>query len=244
MRIDTDGWKRMAVIAAISTCAGLTQAASVPTDGLTFYAPLDGSYEAQAGEGSVTPNKNQSTQFVEGRFGEAVELAGEGRLYYPGTGTFNLSEGTVTMWANRNKAWKQAGEGYILMKAVAGPGWNKNSLYFMVTAHNQIRVWVWSNDQKQTLYMISPVPEQANEWVHLAFSYTDGEVRIYVNGEEGSYTGDGRGDPMMVMPSGNVKYLQIGSDYNHAFEGAIDEVRVYNRVLSPEEIKAVYTYTP
>jgi capsule polysaccharide export protein KpsC/LpsZ len=83
-----------------------------------------------------------------------------------------------------------------------------------------------------------------NEWYHLACTFRDGEVRIYVNGEEGSYTPDGKGDPMLVMPSGYVKHVQVGSDYNKAFGGVMDEVRIYNDALTPEQIKAIFEYQP
>ncbi|MDF3128765.1 LamG domain-containing protein [Kiritimatiellaeota bacterium B1221] len=208
--------------------------------GLTLHLSWNDSMEASTAAGIKTPTKDQSTQLVEGKSGKGVELTGSARLYYPGKDNFNIQEGTIAFWAKRNASWKQEDEGFILVKAIAGKGWNQDSFYFSITPHNQIRVWIWDHEKKQTLYMVSPVPAQANVWYHLAATFTDGEVRIYVNGEEGSYTGDGKGDPMMVMPSGDVKHLQIGSDYNHAFEGVMDEFRVYNRVLSPEEIKALY----
>ena len=71
---------------------------------------------------------------------------------------------------------------------------------------------VWNSEGKQTMYMISPAPGEAGEWYHLAFTCRDGEVRIFVNGHEGSYTSDGVGDAMMVMPTGDAKVFQVGSD--------------------------------
>ncbi|WFB36969.1 LamG domain-containing protein [Kiritimatiellota bacterium B12222] len=232
--------KKLSFLLFIAIISNHAFASEALQEGLTLYIPWDSSMEATTAEGVKTPTKDQSTQLVEGKSGTGVELTGSARLYYPGKDNFNIQEGTIAFWAKRNMSWKESDEGFILVKAIAGSGWNQNSFYFSITPHNQIRVWLWDSEKKQTLYMVAPVPSQANVWYHLAATFTDGEVRIYVNGEEGSYTPDGKGDPMMVMPSGDVKNLQIGSDYNHAFEGVIDEFRVYNRVLSPEEIKALY----
>lgn len=213
-------------------------------EGLTLYLPWDTSMEAATAVGVKTPNKDTSTSLVEGKSGKGVKLAGKARLYYPGKDNFTIQEGTVAFWAKRDLPWKQDEVGFIMVKAIAGKAWNQSSFYFSVTQYGQIRVWLWDADKNQTLYMVTPVPPQADVWYHLAATFTDGEVRIFVDGEEGSYTNDGKGDPMMVMPSGDVKYLQIGSDYNHSFEGVMDEFRVYNRVLSPKEIKALYNLKP
>ena len=223
---------------------GVLSGGEITTEGMLFYAPLDDSADANSAIGAKGPKTNKETRLVEGKFGQGVELKGEARLYYSGIDNFNLSEGTVAFWAKRYKSWSQKESGYILFKAVAGPGWNRNSLYFQTTQWGQLRVWIWDNDSKQTLYMVRPLPPAADEWYHLAFTFSDGEVRIYVNGQEGSYTDDGKGDPMMVMPSGKVETIQFGSDYNHSFDGVLDELRIYNRVLSPENIKALYEHVP
>lgn len=212
-------------------------------EGLLFYAPLDGKADAVVAAGSASPTQNRATRFVDGRFGQGIELTDNAQLYYSGVDHFKLQEGTVAFWANRHQPWDQR-KACTLFKAVAGPGWNRNALYFIITSWNQLRVWIYDDESQQTLYMTRPLPSSTNEWYHLAFTYTDGEARIFVNGEEGSYTSDGQGDPMMVMPSGVVETIQFGSDYDHSFEGVYDEMRIYDRVLSPEEIQALVKYVP
>lgn|GEM_PF-2786552 len=67
-------------------------------------------------------------------------------------------------------------------------------------------------------------------------------IRIYVDGvEEASvYIGSVR-----IAPTSNPLYIGGGYDGNtwHYFKGTIDEVRIYNRALSEEEIKALYEQT-
>jgi hypothetical protein len=230
----------MALAAAL--VAGSGWAGSVD-DGLLFYAPLDGALEVVLAAGAASPSEHRDLQFVEGRFGQAVHLTGRARLYYRGGANFNFLEGTVAFWANRDVVWGQR-KSCTLFKVVGGPGWNRNALYFIITSSNRLRVWLYDDESRAIIYMTQSLPEHPEEWYHLAFTFKDGEVRIFVNGEEGEYTSDGRGDPLMLMPDVPVPLLQFGSDYDHSFEGRFDELRVYGRVLSPEEIRALFEWEP
>ena len=54
---------------------------------------------------------------------------------------------------------------------------------------------------------------------------------------QGSCTGSCGPDGYMRIGGGNV------SGSSHPFNGVIDEVRIYNRVLSAAEIQAIYSAT-
>lgn len=85
-----------------------------------------------------------------------------------------------------------------------------------------------------------PFGVAADQWTHLVGSY-DGElVRLYTNGVLAASTPFSGSIPYSGSPS---PPLEIG--YNHVWpdnslEGAIDDVRVYDRALSPEEIRRLY----
>ncbi|WFB36745.1 LamG domain-containing protein [Kiritimatiellota bacterium B12222] len=231
-------------ICSLTASVTTTMASSILDEGLLLYLPWDTSMKASVAAGENAPNKSENIEVVEGKFGKGVKLSEDARLNYPGRDNFDIQEGTIAFWAKRDIPWKQTDKGFILVKAIAGQNWNQSSFYFSITPYGQLRVWLWNEEKQQTLYMVTPIPPQADVWYHLAATFIDGEVRIYVNGEEGSYTNNGKGDPMMMMPSGEVKNLQIGSDYDHGFQGVFDEFRVYNRVLSPGEIKKLYELNP
>ncbi len=66
-------------------------------------------------------------------------------------------------------------------------------------------------------------------------------LQIFINGEmhnQGLWGGE-------IAPSGNILY--IGADHWHKgktnLEGNIDEVRIYNRALSADEVKELYLFT-
>ena len=84
-----------------------------------------------------------------------------------------------------------------------------------------------------------------NAWTHLAATYDGAMLRLFVNGVEASrqpVTGS-------IMRSSNP--LRVGGNavWGEYFAGVIDEVRIYNRALSPTEVQAdmttpVMTSTP
>jgi hypothetical protein len=73
---------------------------------------------------------------------------------------------------------------------------------------------------------------QNNTWYHVAFTYDGNNVKIFINGvldSTTSYTGN-------IVTSGNV--LRIGrGDPADYFNGTIDNVKIWDRALTAEEIK-------
>ncbi len=75
-------------------------------------------------------------------------------------------------------------------------------------------------------------------WVHVALTYDGTEIVSYVNGEFDKKTSWGTGRSLFNAAGP----LLIGADYseagaiNNEYEGLIDEVRIYNKVLSQETI--------
>jgi glucose/arabinose dehydrogenase len=82
------------------------------------------------------------------------------------------------------------------------------------------------------LFGLSRLP--TNTWTHLAGTYDGLFLRLYINGTEVSNT------PLTGPISTSSNPLQIGGDdiFGQFFNGIIDEVRVYNRALSADEIQA------
>lgn len=211
--------------------------------GLVFYASLDGIPDATAAEGTKTPRIAKNISFVDGKFGKGAEIKGDAQLYYHGGSNIDLSNGTVAMWIKRYEDWKASP--CVFFKTIAGSNWNHNSLYIVITEWSQIRAWVWDDNKNQALIM-SPnnIPQKADTWYHLTVTFTDGAVKIYVDGKEISYGTPC--DPMVVMPKGKAGVIQFGSDYAPAqvVNGVLDDLRIYNRVLSGEEIAALAQYKP
>jgi glucose/arabinose dehydrogenase len=77
-------------------------------------------------------------------------------------------------------------------------------------------------------------PISVNTWSHLAVTYDQATVRLYVNGVQvasQSRTGNIQTTSSLLRLGGNVPYGEF-------FLGLIDDVRLYNRALSAAEIQA------
>lgn len=83
-----------------------------------------------------------------------------------------------------------------------------------------------------------------NKWSHIILTWdgsvTAANVKIYLNGAEVTYTTtiDGVGD----LVSDSSSSMQIGNNTggSRSFDGSIDDVRIYNRALSADEVRALY----
>ena len=78
----------------------------------------------------------------------------------------------------------------------------------------------------------APLP--INTWTHLAGTYDGAVLRLFVNGVEVANIPVSGPMPTSTGP------LRIGGNslWKEFFKGRIDEVRIYNRALSPAEIGA------
>jgi chitodextrinase len=81
------------------------------------------------------------------------------------------------------------------------------------------------------LYGSTALP--VNTWTHLAATYDGTMMRLYVNGTQVA------SQPQTGVIATSTNPLQIGGDslYGQFFQGTIDEVRIYNVVLTAAEIQ-------
>jgi hypothetical protein len=100
---------------------------------------------------------------------------------------------------------------------------------------------VFIEGERQLLKSNSQLP--VGEWVHVAYTYdgTRGSAQIYLNGqldaEATQAVGSFETRESMIrisMPKSE------GVDEFRAWQGLIDEVRIYERALSNEEIQELY----
>jgi hypothetical protein len=168
------------------------------------------------------------TRSGSGRFGRALRFNGGGFVTIPNASSLQLTTGmTLEAWVNPTvipNRWVdviyKGRDNYYLMAST-----DRN----MVPAGGGI-----FNGGPGTTRTYGPDPLPVNTWSHLAATYDGASIRLYLNGTEVSSaarTG--------ALATSN-RSLTIGGDsfFGQYFTGLIDEVRVYNRALSPEEIQA------
>jgi hypothetical protein len=135
-------------------------------------------------------------------------------------------------------------------------GWIKLSkkndiMFFLEKGEYIVNGWefaVWNtNKLKFRTYQQGAFQEQdaktllnTDVWYHVVAVRSGSSVKLYLNGI------DDTGTPVtMTNPAINNTEMRIGTRYNgnYSFNGQIDDVRIYNRALRPEEIRYLYETT-
>lgn len=82
-----------------------------------------------------------------------------------------------------------------------------------------------------------------NIWIHVCFTYLEnatGGLRLYINGIEDANSPVSTAGIIGLNSGGNFLTLGSGSTGATNFNGSLDDIRIYNRVLSIQEIKQIY----
>ena len=95
-------------------------------------------------------------------------------------------------------------------------------------------------NQSGTNYDFSPdTVFNAGTWYHVVYIRRGASLEIYVNGALSDSRNDFSGTLRLTGPGGEVR-IGGGTGSSSGFEGAMDEVRIYNRALNTDEITRLY----
>ncbi|MCK9556226.1 alpha/beta hydrolase, partial [bacterium] len=141
---------------------------------------------------------------------------------------------TVEMWFKFSEipAWWNR----LLSKGVWAAD-NSQTAYIIVTGKDVPKIFFQVCQSDRTIKSVATPDLEVGQWYHLAGTYKGGMMCIYLNGEPVEYTTSATGSIQTVDEN-----LVIGanSSYGEKFNGIIDEVKLYNRALTEEEIEADY----
>jgi hypothetical protein len=185
-----------------------------------------GTTTADASGNANTATISGATWNVSGKFGKALSFNGSSSLVtIPDSNFIDLTTGmTLEAWLNPSalSGWRAA-----MLKEASG------GLAYSLYAHdNAPRPAATINTGGIDRSTPGTAALALNTWTHLAATYDGATLRLYVNGAQVSslaVTGN------LITSTGA---LRIGGNtiWGEYFSGLIDEVRVYNRALTPAEI--------
>jgi len=212
-------------------------------EGLVAYWPMDeggGDMAADAsGNGhDATLLAGAQWETAEPQVGSAaIELDGEGgRLV---AGTFDVVGGGITLAAWIKPDDFGVPDGRVISKST---DWGGNDHWWMLStidANHVLRFRLKTDDGQDTTTLIASSGELvAGEWVHAAASWDGSMMRLYKNGEEVGSTAKG-GTAVATDASVAVSIGNQHPDTPHPdlhFDGLMDDVVVYSRALSPDEL--------
>ena len=180
-------------------------------------------------DGTLT-NMDPATDWVPGQIDGALEFdGGTEYVLVPHDPSLSLiNQLTVAAWIN-----KESTVGYDM--AINKGTWGNNHNYWFGTLDDEITFGFYNGGFRG--FDTSGVDLQTGTWYHIAatFNNANNSVRVYLNGAEVDNWSTNE------QPLTNAEDLYIGrNQYGAYWDGKLDDVRIYNRVLDQEEIQALY----
>lgn len=227
----------------------------MPTEGLVAYYPVNGNADDASGHdnhGSATANV-QLTTGINGDANGAWLFGGidkPGHVYVKNNASLQFDTGCTFAAYVKPLSWRSM-DGYARTKDSGAPqtiiakSHDMSGVTFMLSGNNEkchFYMQSWNNRQPWANASSADklTGNYLNLWTHVAFVYGDGHARLYVDGQ---LVCDNESTPDFSTTNGQNLYIGKYSDYWYPFNGIIDEVRIYNRPLTADEVRLLARYT-
>lgn len=217
----------LSVAVVVFMISALSIAVGQAEQNLVAYWPLDDGAGDEVSDASGHGHDGVlqgDAQWVPGLFGQAMDFgSGGGYVVVPDDSELDLSDAVTYMgWFNLNDPI--SGQRRLMSKNdsifLLFDFGNAQSLDFLVKPNNSFA-------ESSTLF-------EVGEWYHFAGTYDGNSLRMYINGE---LEGEAAGVPSIA--TSDLELWIGGDDYNvpvTTFPGILDDIRIYSRDLSQEEI--------
>jgi hypothetical protein len=189
-------------------------------------------------DGTLMPDPNgYYSTFEPGKVGQAIKIWGTGDWVELPTGLIGSDIGSVCMWIKTTQTTR--GMIFYGSDGTSGNGYGgENELHVNVENGGGIDFYI-DGDPTSTEIGTSPVNDDV--WYHIVATWDiTGEAKLYVDG----------GAPVTATHTGNNFILSARTRLGRPnaseryYSGLLDDVRVYDYVLSPEEIAYVVGLGP
>lgn len=211
-----------------------------PTDGLIVHLPFDGDTADHSDAGRKTKPKSRNIRYSPGERAAAAEFHGKDLVDLGDVANFGFFDRfSFAFWMQ-----PQTDDGVILGRMVIS---DEAGGYSVELEHGKLQLNLvvrWLDD---ALRVETEEPLTANRWQHVAVSYDGSRVapgiKIYVDGQPVK--------THVIIDELNQDFMRkneslvVGSAGPHAnFQGKLDDVRVYDRVVSGDEAEFLSTAAP
>ncbi|MCS4433840.1 LamG-like jellyroll fold domain-containing protein [Aquiflexum gelatinilyticum] len=184
------------------------------------------------GNNAVILNTTSGVSWVQGKDGLALNLNGNSNRFatVPSNSSLNMTNAiTITAWIRTSGLARKQ----ILSKG--GPDGYELSIF--ETGKFEFRINRESSGSTYRLYSNQNYPTDGTTWMHVAATFDGTNSHIYINGVK-----DNSATFAPTAIKSNTTELQIGARSSiNRWVGDLDEVKLYNRVLSEVEINTLVT---
>ncbi len=164
-----------------------------------------------------------------GKLCDALDFDGDNdHITFPHNADMSLTSFTLTAWVNTDTV--AGGLRMIFSKGTSANDWN----YWLAMIGDEIQFGFYNGSNWPAYTTSSNLA--VDTWYHFAASFdnTTDEIFLYLNGVEVL------SDSTTDTPVTNTQAGWIGTDQeNKDWNGQIDDVRIYNRALTPAEIRTL-----
>jgi hypothetical protein len=176
---------------------------------------------------------DSTPEWVPGMYGTALEFDGTDKVEIPDHADFHFTNAmSVALWMQPGA--DQVASAKLFIK-------QKSGQYPYSLQYDDSGQGLFATVYAATRYDTAPhIPDFPGEWAHVCFTYDGSVLILYKDGEEAARVNT-RGQIQQ-----NNESLSIGCrlDYAQNFNGIIDDVRLFNRDLLPEEVQQVMVDGP
>ncbi|MBI2096757.1 MAG: LamG domain-containing protein [Candidatus Sungbacteria bacterium] len=178
---------------------------------------------------------------IAGKIGQALHFDGSSASVSIGTPSIlnNLAALSVSVWIKFDST---TGDKRIVGKCTGATncvGWK-----LLINATNNRIFFRVDYDTQDLIHNSNSNLVLPDAWYHIVLTWdgsaTAANARIYVNGSEVTYATATNASTNRVNDSTTSFIIGAATNGSDTFNGSIDDVRVYNRVLTTDEIKRLY----
>ncbi len=217
------------ILAGLVLMPFTTNALDIKDKELLLYLPFnEGNGDAME---DLSPHGNDGelngdAGWVDGKFGKALEFSQAGEVKSPYI-ELNEKSFTVTMWV---KPALNGGDQQCVFTQTQVNAQN-TSLHYRIYNNGTVRMGFYGND------LDAPAAVEADKWAHITFWLdVDGKSRqIYIDGE--SVAEDAGKAGIEYLGTAGDTIVGSWGNTGQKFNGIIDEVMVWDRALSEDDIE-------
>jgi flagellin-like protein len=189
---------------------------------LDFNSPGDPLRDKSMNGNDGTLNGNP-IWVANGKIGGAYDFDGDDdAIYIPYDASLTPSQFTISIWAKSD-----VDELSALYRSAGGNGWSSSFAITQSLGGDSLFRWGDGTNPDGSI----AIAGDSTGWRHIIGMYDGSTMTMIVNG---TYQGD---DTTVVFSYGTTQDAWIGESSGvEEFDGMIDEVRLYNRILTPDEI--------
>ena len=205
----------------------------VPIDGLVGWWPFNGNANDESGNGNNGVNYGATLTYDKnGAANSAYSFNGNEQYILTNEINKTIQDKTFSAWVKLSTL-SQGGGGIVGLQSEGG------AIFDAMVYNEQNGGWFFGSDN-YTRSSNSYQFEKDTSWIHMVYTYKNNDFKMYRNGvlfyKDSNYTNN-------IFQNGT--FIGIGMRHkwggNNYINATIDDVSLYNRALSEQEITNLYT---